>query len=361
MSVEPTRYGTYQARWRVDGEQHSKTFKRKVDAIAFEKDTLLALERGVYLPPKTGTVLVADMADRWLAGARDLGQGGKETYRRDLDRYVLPALGQLPLRRLTVDAIDDYLSAELAHGLAPSTVHRHYRTLNRLCNVAIEKGQLHVNPCGKVTPPRVEHTEMRFLTADQVEALAAAMPDRYRAWIHTAVYAGPRWSELRGLRRSSIAATKITIMWQLVKRVDGDSWDRPKTKAGRRVVNIDKVLADELAEHIDRWALPGADGLVFPNRRGVPLSSPTFTNSTFKPALERAGLDRAVRIHDLRHTAVALAIKAGAHPKAIQSRMGHASIMVTLDRYGHLYDEMDIELADRLGTLRAADRREDGV
>lgn len=110
-----------------------------------------------------------------------------------------------------------------------------------------------------------------------------------------------------------------------------------------------------LADHLERFALPGLDGLVFPNRAGHPLISSSFWNNIFSPAMAKAGVCR--RFHDLRHTSVALAIAEGAHPKAIQTRMGHSSINVTLDRYGHLFPELDEALAqafgDRLEAARA--------
>ncbi|HYH48208.1 MAG TPA: tyrosine-type recombinase/integrase [Acidimicrobiia bacterium] len=76
------------------------------------------------------------------------------------------------------------------------------------------------------------------------------------------------------------------------------------------------------------------------------------TPPTGKPAKRAAGID-SLRWHDLRHTAVALAIAQGAHPKAIQARLGHSSVQVTLDRYGHLFPGLDAAIADGLeGTSR---------
>src|SRR5205807_9352247 len=92
---------------------------------------------------------------------------------------------------------------------------------------------------------------------------------------------------------------------------------------------------------------PGRDGLVFPGGTGRPLASSSFWNNHFTPALRRSGL--SCRFHDLRHTSVALAIAEGAHPKAIQTRMGHSSINVTLDRYGHLFPELDEAIATAFG------------
>ena len=83
---------------------------------------------------------------------------------------------------------------------------------------------------------------------------------------------------------------------------------------------------------------------MFTTAAGTPISHSSFQTHHFKPALKAAGVE--ARFHDLRHTSVALAIAAGAHPKAIQMRMGHSSITVTLDRYGHLFPELDEAIAD---------------
>lgn len=353
MSVEKTKYGTWRVRWRDDtGRQVARTFKRKIDAERFERSVLTDLTRGEYVSLEPTKQTVRQVADEWLAGAMNLGQGGRDTYRRDLDRYILPILGDLPLGNLRAEHIDRFLADELAN-LAASTVHRHYRTIRRLCQFAVERGKLKTNPCNPVRPPKVEHTEMRFLTVEQVDALAAAIGGRYRAWVYVAVYGGLRWSETVGLRRGNVDGARISVVEQLIRRADGKWYsDPPKTRAGRRTVTVPAFVADELAQHLDAYVADDSQALVFANGVGNPMVGPSFTGNVFKPALERAGIDRAVRIHDLRHTAVALAIKAGAHPKAIQARMGHASISVTMDRYGHLYGDMDAELANALGALR---------
>lgn len=99
-----------------------------------------------------------------------------------------------------------------------------------------------------------------------------------------------------------------------------------------------------LDDHLERFAQPGNDGLVFPNAAGKPISASSFQTAYFTKARQAAGV--SCRFHDLRHTSVALAIAAGAHPKAIQARMGHTSINVTLDRYGHLFPELDEAIAE---------------
>lgn len=355
MSIETTPAGTYRARWRDDtGKQRAKTFRRKQDARDFLKEVHGNLARGTYIAPTAGLTTVSDWADQWLASAHNLKRGGRETYRRDLDRYILPTLGDLPLKRLTPAAIDAYLAAELERGLAPSTVNRHYRTLHRMCAVAVARTKLAQNPCTLVEVPTVPKSEMRFLTLDQVEQLADAIAPRYRAWVLIAAYGGIRWSEGVGLQRSMVLdGDTLAIGSQLIRRAD-KTWDRsePKTARGVRKVRLPATVADELGGHLDTYTGPDPGALVFPNQHGSPMNGPSFTGNVFKPALRRSGIDEGVRIHDLRHTAVALAVEAGAHPKAIQARMGHASIQVTLDRYGHLFPEMDGRVAEGLDGLR---------
>lgn len=348
-----TAQGTYRARWRdANGRAKGKTFKRLIDAKRHLEAMRTDLHRGVYFDPSRARLTVARFADEWLASARNLGAGGRDTYRRDLDRYILPVLGDARLGQLDVTRIDEFINDELERGLAPSSVHRHYRTIRRMCEVAVRSGRLRENPCDTVTPPKVRRGEMRFLDIDQVAALADAISPRYRAWVLLAAYGGPRWSESIGLRRGNVHGARVRIVEQYVRRSDGE-WhrDEPKTAAGRRTITLPAVAADALADHLERWAQPGDDGLVFVNQHGNPVGIHNFTGMVFKPALRRAGLDDRIRIHDLRHTAVALAIRVGAHPKAIQARMGHASITVTLDRYGHVFPEMDGEIAAGLDGL----------
>jgi integrase len=155
-----------------------------------------------------------------------------------------------------------------------------------------------------------------------------------------------RSSKLVGLRRSAIdlRERKIRVTEQLI-RLGAGQWLRkkPKTKSSIRSITISTFATSSLADHLKRFAQPGSDGLVFVNGASNPLIASSFQTHYFGPALQQAGI--TCRFHDLRHTSVALAIASGAHPKAIQSRMGHSSINVTFDRYGHLFPEFDEAIA----------------
>jgi integrase len=180
--------------------------------------------------------------------------------------------------------------------------------------------------------------------------LADAHSERFQALIYLAVDSGMRWGELVGLRRSGVDVRrlKVRVTQQLVQIGSGDFVRRgPKTAAGIRSISIAPFTAEVLGEHLEQFSNHGPDGLVFPNSAGNPLASSSFLTHHFVPAQRRAGV--RCRFHDLRHTSVALAIASGAHPKSIQARMGHASINVTLDPYGHLSPELDEAIAKAFG------------
>jgi integrase len=211
-----------------------------------------------------------------------------------------------------------------------------------MLQVAVDKQKILSNPCDRVEPPRVPKREMVFLDWKQAVDLAEAHTDRYRALIYLAVGSGMRWSELIGLRRSKldVRARKVRVTEQLIHLETGE-WLRKETKtpASVRSITISSVTAEIMAHHLERYAATGPDGLVFPNRAGNPIAAASFWNNHFAPAQRTSGV--SCRFHDLRHSSVALAIAGGAHPKATQARMGHSPIYVTLDRYGHLFPELD--------------------
>jgi integrase len=129
----------------------------------------------------------------------------------------------------------------------------------------------------------------------------------------------------------------------------------PKTRASRRTVGLPRAVVEELAAHLATPAPP--DAFVFTAPKGGPLRVIAFRARIWRPATRNAGLD-GLRIHDLRHTAVALWIAAGANPKEVAARAGHTSVSFTLDRYGHLYPESDAALRDRLDAIYSAGQRD---
>ncbi len=121
-------------------------------------------------------------------------------------------------------------------------------------------------------------------------------------------------------------------------------FDETKSSASRRLITLPAFLCDLLGEHLEG----SHSEFVFTSVTGAMLRRGNFRRHAFKPALKDAGLDPDTRFHDLRHTAAALMIEQGAHPKEIQARLGHASIKTTLETYGHLMPTLGGHLDDAL-------------
>ncbi len=119
----------------------------------------------------------------------------------------------------------------------------------------------------------------------------------------------------------------------------------------RRTVVVPAFLRDLVAHHLAVEVEPGEDTLVFTSPGGEPWRRGNFNRRVWRPALEAAGMEH-LRVHDLRHTCAALLIAEGAHPKVVQAHLGHSSIQVTMDRYGHLFPSDAEDLAERLDTTR---------
>jgi integrase len=193
---------------------------------------------------------------------------------------------------------------------------------------------------------------MRFLTPAEVARLADSIRPEYRALVLLGAYGGLRIGEMAGLRRGRVDLEGGMVeVAEIVTEVSGYlHFGPPKTRAGYRRVGLPRVVVEALAEQLAR---PGsADDLVFVGPQGGTFRLAGFRHRIWRPATLAAELD-GLRIHDLRHTAVALWIAAGANPKEVAARAGHTSVSFTLDRYGHLYPDADQALRDRLDALHA--------
>lgn len=347
MAVKRIASGSWQVRWRDPaGRQRAKNFKTKALAESFHRGTLVDQSRGEWVDPERGRITLGDWAHEWLAASHHLRPRSLEMYRTALD-HITPALGHIPIGKLTDTHIDQYLASK-AGALSPSTVHRHYRTLRTMLRQAVKRGRIPKSPVDAVAEPRIPAREMRFLTATEVETLAAAIDPRFRSLVLVAAWGGPRWGELAGLRvgRVDVARSRIHVVEQV--DLTGLVRSEPKTTAGRRWVALPASVMGELKPTLNGR---GPGDLVWTSLHGQPLRHANFMRRQWNPAVAKAGLD-GVTPHDLRHTSVALAIADGAHPKAIQSRMGHATIQVTLDRYGHLFPDLETGLAAGLDDTR---------
>jgi len=229
-------------------------------------------------------------------------------------------------------------------GVGPDTVRRCHRLLKTILADAVEERMISESPCRRISLPRIVRREQLFLTAGEVEQLAGAIDALYTPLIYTAAYLGCRWGELAGLKRENIDLKRreIRIVGTLQDLGRDVSYvDENKTASSRRNISLPAFLAELLEKHL---ANAPASEFVFVRPDGTWLRRTGFRRAEWKPALAAAGLDPALRFHDLRHTAAGLLIAQGAHPKEIQARLGHASITTTLNTYGHLWPSLGAQL-----------------
>jgi integrase len=342
-------------RWQVRyydqaGIRHTapRTFPSKADANRYLAQVEADLLRGAWTDPRLARITFGEWVERWWPTTADLRPGTRTFYDYLLRRLLLPAFEDTPLGRIDPMTVRSWLAGlhELGE-VTPTTIAKAYRLLRRILNVAVEVGYLPRNPAVIKGAGLERAAEMRHVSIPQLHALAEAVPGRYRALVLVAGYGGLRWGELVGLRRRRVdlAGARIHVVEQLAEVAGKFIVSPPKTAAGQRVVVLPAVAVAALADHLDDYAAPGPDGLVFPSGRGTYLQRSNFSRLVWRPAVQQLGLD-GLRFHDLRHTAATLAAAAGATTKELMERMGHTSPAVAL-RYQHV-------MADRQGAIAAA-------
>jgi integrase len=340
--------------WRDPGRRvRTKTFRRERDAKAWARSVEVSKDRGSYIDPKAGQVRFSDFFEHYLETATHLKASSRNLYRKQADRYLLPTFGSRALASIAPGDVRGFLG-KMAERTGSSTVASTYRLLRRVLNVAVEEERIPRNPASRVTVAKGSSREPRFLTPEEISALASEVPEQYRALVLLLGYGGLRIGEAVALRVKDVDTMRRRVQIRIaVAEVEGRLVEG-SPKGGRpRTVRVPVFLADELAEHIaPRASEPEARA--FPGERGGPLYPSYFRRKVFQPATRRLGFEPPPRVHDLRHTAVALAIGAGYHAKAIQEMLGHASITTTLDLYGHLFDTLQEEAADRLDAIYRA-------
>lgn len=159
-----------------------------------------------------------------------------------------------------------------------------------------------------------------------------------------------RIGEAAGLRRRDVDLRKgaITVANNAVEVSGKVHEGPPKTKAGRRTISLLASVVQELRAHLLRFA---GEDYVFPAPAGGVLHAEDWRTAIWRPAVVKAGL-APLRVHDLKHTGVALLAAAGADPGEIARRAGHSSVAFTYDPYGHLFPEVDRSAAVTLDALR---------
>jgi integrase len=351
-SIRKTSSGTWQVRYRdPNGRGRARNCARKTDATRFAHAVETDKVRGDWLDPRLGKVTFAEWADEWLVQAANLKPKTRHDYERTLVNHVLPAFGDTPIG--AIDRMDmRRFSASLTEaGTGASTLHAAVKVARLVFGVAIDAGAIKANPASRLRLPRPPRTEMHFLTPPQVEALAGSIGPTYATLIRFAAYSGLRAGEIGALRigRLDFLRGQVEVAESLAE-VNGRLLFGPTKTYANRHVPLPPFLRDELAAHL-AGRPHDPDALLFTASHGGPLRHNLFYRRHYKPAVAAAGLPVDLRFHDLRHTYAAFCIASTADPYAVMRRMGHSSITVTYNTYGHLFPERDNEITTGLEDL----------
>jgi len=351
---------------RRDGKKIRKRFPREAEARSWRAEAKRSLDQGTLRAP-AGTTL-REAAEGWLKGAeagevtnrsgRPYKPSTLRGYRRDLDDYLLPELGDRKLNAITGADLQGLVDAWQGEGKPGSTIRNRLMPLRAIYRRMRARGTLTVNPTRDLELPAARPEEVQVVTAADAAGLIDALPVEDRPIWATALYAGLRYGELRALRWNAVDFATGTIQVR-------ESWDpaagavEPKTRKSRRATPMPGLLRDVLLEHRQRQGEPADDALVFGQADGVPFSSATLYRRA-DAAWREAGLTGRLRLHQARHSYASYLIAAGANPKAISTFMGHASINVTFDLYGHLMPGTVAEVASLLSGYLDAQVHEGG-
>jgi integrase len=355
--------------WVVDyvdqhGDRHLKTFARKRDADAYHAVVAAAVRAGTHTADSK-SVTVAKAGELWLESSRAAGleRVTLTAYRQQLELHIAPWLGTLKLAQLTVPLVRAFEDRLRVEGRSPVMVRRVIRSLGALLADAQDRGLVAQNIVrsrsrrrrGNDGPRAESNGKLKvgvdIPTPDEIRAIIAHLDGRWRPLLLTAIFTGLRASELRGLAWEDVDLKRGGI--HVRQRADRYGViGRPKSKAGERTVPLPPMVAATLREH--RLACPKNDlDLVFPNSRGRIEHRNSIIELGLHPAQVAAGVvDKNGRakypgLHSLRHFYASWCINRRVDGglelplKVVQARLGHASIQMTADTYGHLFPRGD--------------------
>ena len=326
----------------LSGKRREKVADKLAKALADSQDGLVF---------DAEDMSVGDYLGRWLLDSvrGSVRRSTFESYRRQVDRYLIPVIGRIKLTKLTHVHVQGLYRQMQDRGLSARTVQYTHAVLHRALKQAVRWHMIPRNVCEAVDVPQVSQGEIRPLNEDQARRLLrTASGERLEAFYVLAIHTGMRPGELLGLRWEDVTLGDAGGTLRVSRALFEGEFATPKTKRSRRRIKLSAGSASALEAHRRRQieeqsrkaGLWQNHDLVFPSSVGTPLSHRNVARS-FKALLKRAGLPSSIRLYDLRHTCATLLLSRNVHPKYVQELLGHASVTQTLDTYSHVVEGMD--------------------
>jgi integrase len=359
-SLSQRANGTWRARVYLHGKRLSFSAQTRKDAYRWIKNTIAQVDTGLTF--QSAKTTLANYLEDWLVNVQStIRPGTWYQYEMTCRVHILPNLGSIKLKDLNPGHIQALYNAKLKAGTGIRTVKVIHVVLHKALEQSVKLGMIGRNPTNAVTSPKYQPDEMKFYDEGQVnQMLLVARGDRYEALYHLAVVSGMRQSELLALKWSDLdwQAGTLKIQRQL-KRQDhkGGYFSNPKTKAGKRSIDLGPETIKKLQDHYERQRLERGkvgdrwveNDLIFPSTIGTPLDQFNLLKR-FRSLISKAGLPE-IRFHDLRHTAASLMLNNRVPPILVSRRLGHSKVSITLDTYGHLLPEVQSGVAEMMDEL----------
>jgi len=365
-----TRSGEEREAWIVDyvdqrGERHIETFAKKKDADARHAEVRVDVRSGVHVAPSK-SVTVKEAGAIWIQAAEAAGleRATIKQYREHVDQHIVPFIGAVKLSEISAQTVRKFEDGLRGQKRSPAMVRKVISSLGSLLADAQEQGLAAKNAVRDLRRNRRRSKDrnaekrqkgklkvgLDIPTPGEIKAVIAHAKGRWRPFLITAIFTGLRASELRGLRWGDVDLKAREL--QVRQRADRfNEIGKPKSAAGERIVPFGKFVANTLKE----WRLAchkSAGDLIFPNGVGNVESLANIINRGLIPAQIPAGITidgraKYTGLHALRHFYASWCINRpaegglGLPPKVVQERLGHSSITMTYDRYGHLFPRGD--------------------
>lgn len=359
-------------------------FRTKDDAEDALSELVNRIRIGEYV--HDSGMSVGDYLDEWLAGKLERGairRGTHTLYEGHIRKYWKPQLGRVRLRDLRVPHIQRALKNIGADGtLGAATIRRIHNTLRSALSTAVKQQLIGLNPAVNVELPATKRPKVNPWTAEQLGAfLDYVAPNRFAALFEVAAATGMRRGEVCGLRWDDVDLVErvLTVSQQIIQNNvkvrptkpceycgvvhPGLEFGPPKTASGEgRIVELDSHTVAALLEHRLRqdaergaWGEAYVDhGLVFCRENGDPMP-PIRVYEIFKELAVEVKLDDKplppTRLHDLRHAAASLRLKAGVDIAIVSKALGHSTTRLTQDTYQHLLPGVARDAAERANSL----------
>lgn len=344
-------------------------FKTRKEAQRALSGIMERLSHGSYIEESKIT-LAEFLHEDWLPSAKSTTQPSTwESYRINVEKHIVPALGPRRLQRLTPGILNAFYADLLqqgrrdGRGLSPKTVRNIHVILRKALGDAVRWDLVPRNVAALADPPKVKYRRagaMQTWNADQLRRfLRLVSPDPLYPAFLLAATTGMRRGEILGLRWQDLDLEKGTLsIQQTVILINYEVLvAEPKTARGRRSIALDSQTVATLRSHRARQAeerlaagMRARDrDLVFAREDGEPIH-PERVRQTFARFVRKSDLP-PIRFHDLRHTHATLALAAGVHPKVVSERLGHATVAFTMDIYSHAIPALEAKAAQTIADL----------